>query len=341
MKIKVLSCVPDQLYSFDDKIAWIRTQIKKYNPDILVTPQEYFGGVYIMPSRKAFHEKDLLPILQKISIETNTALIVGLVEKFTNITYYKEAIWFIDKDGRLKGKLFKIALPRYDHILTNGYGNIEPETDFFNRFKVFDICGLKVSAIFCWEVFSNLLWTGLGLLKPDLVFSMIKFGVNAWPIVRKENKQQVITDFGYASYSSDIWEKRLIHANLFEVKCPIVCSTNSWSLRPISKPLCGTVSLITSQHDNTVWTCKKEDKFKDIPEKIIIDEFDVDKIRYGVDSKFLYKDMVGEFPPFSIGEYTMLFKINRLEERLLLKKEQEKLIKFKKKSTNKIGFFDI
>ena len=337
-KVRVLSCIPKQLNDCQQKMDWLENICATQNTDVVCLPQEFFGGAVMMEHQKAFTEDALFPVLKELSIKYDKALVIGLVEKFKGSPYNKEAIWFIDKGGILRGKIYKMALPSYDHFITHGYGNIEPELSWENRFKTFEICGLQVSAIFCWEAFSNVLWSGLSLLKPHLIFSMIKFGVNAWPQLETVSpdsyyKEKRVKGFGYAGWNSTIWIDRLYCANHFQVYCPIVCSTNSWNLRPASKPLCGTISRIKAQAEDTLWMPKQEDKLKEIPEKIIIDEFDKDKIELGCESKFEYVEKVGEWPPFSDNEYTMLMKVKRLEERLITGKEEARVLKKKTRAS--------
>lgn len=330
--MRILSCVPKQSATADSKLKWIRSTIKKNEPDILVTPQEFFGGAFSMPTKISFTFKELFPQLKKIAKTYKCALVVGVLEAFPK-SFNKEAIWFIDEGGEFLGALYKIALPRYDHVCTKGYGNVEPETEWENRFKVFELRGLRVSGMFCWEVFSDILWSGLALLKPDIVFSLIKFGVNSWPQVEKKKGKQVVKGFGYGSYPKslmdELWIQRLYMANRWQVKCPIICSTNSWNIRAISLPLCGTISSLDGQADDTLWLPEKGVKI--IPEKIVVDEIDRNKIRYALENKFTYKDVVGEFPPFSLAKYTMMLKINRLQDRLASGREQENVEKAKQR----------
>lgn len=336
--MKVLSCVPKQLSDFDEKLAWLDAMCKKHRPDIFVTTQEYFGGAVMMSHDRDFELDFLYPKLKKLNKKYGTAFVCG-VQQQNKDRSNSSAIWFINEDGEYLGRVRKFALPKYDHIVTNGFGQVTPETDLFNRFKLFEICGAHVSAIFCWEVYSDILWTGLGIMKPDLIFSMIKFGANAWPKVRKNKATGLneVVDFGYGGWKEEgRWIERLNVANLWQVKCPIVCSTNSWNLRPISMPMAGTISNIPGQAEHTLWHPTKEDKMKTIPQKVIIDEFNLDAIRTITMNKFIYKDKVGEFPPFDIGKLTMHLKINRIENRLISGREET----VTKKKQKQIGIGD-
>ena len=69
--MKITTCIPFQKYTFKDKFEWLETQVKALKTDIFITPQEYFGGDYIMPEEKAFERSFILPKLEKLSQETN------------------------------------------------------------------------------------------------------------------------------------------------------------------------------------------------------------------------------------------------------------------------------
>jgi hypothetical protein len=319
MDHKILSAIPIQLNNTNDKIKWIEFNLKKYQPHILVTPQEFFGGAVMMPHERDFEFEKLFPILSKMAKKFAAGLVIGVQQKDPgNIN--RSAIWFINEKGEFQGRLLKFAIPRYDHIKTSGFGQVTPEIDIENRFKVFKIHNLFVSAIFCWEVYSNILWTGLSILKPDLIFNMIKFGPNAWPIIKTINYQKVVKGFGYGRWAEEDdggWISRLKMANIWQIKCPIINATNSWNLNPRSMPICGCISNLDGQAQDDHWYPRKEDKFHAIPEKIIISIVDEQRVRGVRKNKFAYADAVGEFPPFCIGKYTMHLKINRIEDRLL------------------------
>jgi len=326
-----LSCIPKQMTDTSEKLDWLRRVCHSYKPHILVTPQEFFGGAVMMNHQRDFHFDELFPALSKLCAENGMALAVG-VQQRDDDNSNRTAIWFINEKGEYLGRVCKFALPKYDHVTTHGFGDVTPEDSFENRFKVFKFHKMYVSAMFCWEVYSDILWTGLGILKPDLVFSMIKFGPNAWPKVEKIKGQQTVVGFGYGRWAETDdggWIDRLKMANVWQVKCPIVNSCNSWNMNPRCMPICGTISGIDGQAPNDYWYPRKEDKLKEIPEKIIVTEIDENAVRAVLYNKFIYKDLVGEFPPMTLGKYTMHLKINRIEGRLLKGTENKTTTKMK------------
>lgn len=303
----------------EEKLDWLSHICHSYHPHIIVTPQEFFGGAVMMSHQRDFKYSDLFPQLSQLCKKNKMALVVGVQQRDDNDSN-RSAIWFINENGEYLGRVCKFALPRYDHVDTAGFGNVTPEVDFDNRFKVFKLHNLYVSAIFCWEVYSDILWTGLGILKPDIIFNLIKFGPNAWPRVEKIKGKNTVVGFGYGRWAETDdggWIDRLKMANVWQVKCPIVTSTNSWNLNPRCMPMCGTISGIDGQAPNDVWYPRKEDKLKEIPEKIIVTEIDENAVRAALQNKFIYKELTGQFPPISLGKFTMHLKINRIENRLL------------------------
>lgn len=335
MEHKIVSCIPTQSTDTEEKFQWLSRVQKKYQPHIIVTPQEYFGGAVMMYNRRDFAFDELFPRLSDFCKDTGTALVVGVQQRDPDGSN-KTVIWFINEKGQYMGRLVKFALPGYDHIKTNGFGGVTPEDSFENRFKTFKLHNLVTTGMFCWEVYSDVMWTGLGILKPDVVFSPIKFGVNAWPKLKKKNGLNTVVGFGYGKWGLEDeggWIRRLKAASEWQVKCPIICSTNSWNINPRALPMCGTISQIPGQAEEDYWIPKKEDGFKTIPEKVVVSTIDENRVRGVLKNKFAYVQAVGEFPPFSIGKYTMHLKINRIEDRLI--RTMQKVQPHQKKKNNK------
>lgn len=307
--MRILSMIPKQIGDdFDAKLKWlgdIFIKAKKERVDVILTTQEFLGGDYMMPSRPAFREKELLPILEEMSKANNVALIIGLIEEEGGKRY--ERLWFIDKE--LKGKLTKLFEPAYTVIGAGSYG-LTPEVDFFNRFKTFELKGANFTGFFCWEIFSDFLMMGLGLLEPDFVVSAIKFGANAYPKnVKNADGLKEVKEIKYTS-GREIWYERLKMASEFELKAPIICSTNSWNLKAKSRPMCGILYPYLG-YDLVKVT---DDMLKD--DIISIDQIDHNKVRGLREHKFSYLKRVGEFPDWKMAVYTMLMKIHRWEQRL-------------------------
>lgn len=307
--MRILSCVPKQIEDdFDAKLKWLKKMFllaEKKKIDVIVTPQEFLGGNYMMPSRPAFQEKELLPAFEVASKATNVALIISLIEEENGKRY--ERLWFIDK--KLKGKQTKLFEPAYTVHRVGTY-DLYPEVDFFSRFKTFNLKGAEFAGFFCWEVFSDFLMAGLALLEPDIVVSAIKFGANAYPKnVKNKDGLKQIQEIKYTS-GRDIWLERLQMISEFEIKAPIVASTNSWNLRAKSMPMCGVLYPYMKLG------------FKEITDEMLkkdvisIDDIDIEKVRGSREHKMAYHKRTGEFPPWETTVYTMLMKIHRMERKI-------------------------
>jgi len=332
--MKILSMIPKQIMDdWEAKLIWLEKvfiKAEKEKVDLIVTPQEFLGGNFIMPSTPAFKEEDLLPTFCAWSVKYDTALVTSLIEEEDGKRY--ERLWFID--GELKGKLTKLFEPAYTVAGAGSY-NLYPEVEFFNRFQTFELKGARVTGFFCWEIFSDFLMGGLGVLEPDIVVSAIKFGANAYP-KNKVNADGLkeIEEIKYTS-GRDIWHERLVMASEFELKAPIVCSTNSWNLRARSKPMCG---IIYPYLEMDVLGVTDKDLENDI---FSIDEVSIEAVRGLREHKFSYKKRTGEFPPWRMAEYTMMMKVHRWEQKLFRLMDVDQKIRFqqlfRKQSRKKSG----
>jgi len=297
--MKITSCVPRQMDNAKDKLQFIRDTIEKEQSDIFLTPQEFFGGKHMMPDKPIWKEEEIIPTIEDMSKETGSAIIIGAVIG-TN-----QRLYFID--GKSKGYINKIACPSY---ALKWYG-LESETNMDSRFRTFKLKNVNVAGFFCWEIFSDILMAGLGTLEPDFVFSAIKFGISYYP---KLHPDKSIDKCLYCG--GDIWKERLVMASKFELKCPIICSTNSWGLPKKSEALAGAIY----PYDNLDSTIADG-------ETIITNEIDASHVRGLREHKFSHKERTGEFPDFSTAKYTMMMKIHRLEKRLFGESQEEELFK--------------
>lgn len=309
--MKIMSMVPKQISDdWEAKIAWLEKifiKAEKKKVDIIVTPQEFFGGDYMMPSMTSFLEVQLRGIFEQLSAKHNVALVVSLIEEEDGKKH--ERLWFIDNKNGLVGKQTKLFEPAYTVHRVGTY-DLYPETDFFKRFKTFKLKGAEVAGFFCWEVFSDFLMSGLALVEPDIVVSAIKFGANAYPKnVKDEDGLKKIEEIKYTS-GRDIWYERLRMISEFEIKVPIVASTNSWNLRARSMPMCG---ILYPYLDMDFLKVTDEMLEKDI---LSIDDIDIRKVRGLREHKMAYYKRVGEYPDWNMAVYTMLMKIHRMERKI-------------------------
>jgi len=318
--MRVATCVPKQFYTLEEKLDWLEKAIRENPCDIFITPQEYFGGDYIMPNQSSFTEEEILPKLLELSNKYNIGLIIGLIESEDGDNY--ERMWFIDKE--LKGKITKFIEPAYTLKNVGTYGLVE-EDNIDNRFQTFEIKGALVSGFFCWEIYSDLLLCGLGLLDLDFCVSQIKFGISAAP--KKEKLPNGLIKVGGINFFKDTnWERRLNLANEFELKCPIMISTNSWNIPKKADHLYGVMDIFTKQE------IKKATE-EDIENGVVdVTEIDIEKCRGNREHWSSYLERTGEMPPGFLRQYTMMWKVYN-KERKMTKSEREKTYKYLRSQT--------
>lgn len=302
--MRITTCVPKQKKTLQEKFDFIVDVLKKEKSDILVLPQEYFGGW--LCERISFRRDQVLPLLLALSVKYNCGIIVGVVEEETDTPSQKiyQKLWFIDKE--LKGEIVKFATPSYD-LIGLGTHNISSIENVETRFKTFEIKGINVAGVFCWEIFSSFLMAGISLLEPDLVVSAIKFGIAGYPKLEMKGKLKQIVGVQYCG--GDIWYDRLKFSSIYEVKCPIACSTNSWNVSSKYRPLVG----IMYPYDE-LFPSDAEAKEEDV---VNTTEIDFGHVRGLRENKFSYLERVDKFPDYKYSYLTMLMKIHRIEQRLL------------------------
>lgn len=316
--MKILSCVPQQKYTFKDKLAWIDALAKEHKPDLFVTPQEYFGGVqqlfFNTGEPLVYSESAVLEPIVKLSKKHNMGIMVGALVNDERIRQHRERIYAVDPAAGVVGFVDKMMLPAYDHIDAKGLTRVVPESDFRKRAVAFEVMGARIGVLFCWEVYSDYIWHAIASAEPDFVVSMIKFGVQGWPSKGQDDSgNAVVKGFGYGNDGG--WVERLIMASRYEVCAPIVCSTNSWDQPKRSRPLCGTIYPF-DDHENTLWYPAKGERGQ-IEEHIVIDEFNPLEFRYMRGDKFKYNEATGDWPSGAVRARTMMWKIRRMERKFL------------------------
>tara|TARA_Y100000310_G_scaffold168181_1_gene168238 strand:- start:228 stop:1196 length:969 start_codon:yes stop_codon:yes gene_type:complete len=319
--MKILSCIPEQRLTYESKMEWLEDTIKKYRPDIFITPQEFFGGIqqiwFDTGEPISYKPTALLPGIQDLCDKYDCGIFFGAVIDCPGMGR-KERVYAVEP-GNVCGFFDKMMLPAYDHISAKGMTGIIPENDFKNRSRIVEIMGIKASVLFCWEVYSNFIWHSIAVAEPDLLVNMIKFGVCGYPIKAKENGMSVVTGFGYGGDGG--WIERLKMGAMYDLYCPIVTSTNSWKQPKRCRPLCGTIYPFG---EDTLF-CYPKGSRGEIEEHIIVDEFDPIKWRYYKTNKFKYKEVFDEWLPSQVRTSTMMMKIRRMERKMLKEIKDDQL----------------
>lgn len=347
-KLRVLSCIPGQTYTVEQKWDWIDKQAKAHKPDLFVTPQEYLGGVQTMFFKEAasqplsFTPQQILEPALRLAKKHSMAIAIGAVVDCPELNERRERIYVVDPDRGMTGYSDKFALPAYDDYRALGKPRLYPELNLENRAKAFYARGAYVGLLFCWEVYSNYVWHALCRAQPDMVLSMIKFGVKGWPSKGKDPNTGESTVEGFGFGGDGGWIDRLHMASKYDVMCPIVCSTNSWNLPNRSAPLAGVIypykkafqdtlhCAADAVDDSGVMTDEEAPGGRPdtlyhpakgtrgtIVEHVQVDEIDYLYWRYMRDNKMRLFSLTGQWMPSEAREMTMQQKIQRMQRKAI------------------------
>lgn len=333
--LRVLSCVPQQRYTFTDKLAWVEAQIKAHKPDIFVAPQEYHGGIQTIffademakpahrgkqPEKVAYTPSEILEPYSALAKKYKVGITIGALIDDPETRQRRERIYVIDRGEGMTGYVDKMMLPAYDHINAHGKTRVFPEPLLEMRSWAFPLCGARVGVLFCWEVYSSFLWHAIARAQPDFVVSMIKFGVRGWPQKAKVNGESVVTGFGFGNDGG--WIERLRMAAKWDLAAPIICSTNSWNLPKKAGALAGQIlpwdegAVTTGEWQrparaSTLWV--SEGKGTLDADHVQVDTVDFLYWRHIRDHKFSLFEQTGEWPSGEARALTMNWKIKRME----------------------------
>lgn len=324
--LRVLSCVPEQKYRFADKLAWVDQMAAQHKPELFVCPQEFHGGIQAVffkdktDEKMVYEEQEIVTPYLALARKHSMGITVGAVIRDPKSNENRERIWVIDPTLGVTGYADKMMLPAYDHVDAGGRAEVFPEQNMENRAQAFECMGARVSILFCWEVFSSYIWHAISRAQPDMVVSMIKFGVNGWPRKAKENGVSVVTGFGFGADGG--WTERLQMAARWDVACPIICSTNSWDLPNKAGALAGMLlpweeketkgEYARPARSSTVWNSLTLGKGK-IPEHVQVDQVDFLYWRLIREHKFTLNEATGEWPSSEARHLTMSWKVRRME----------------------------
>lgn len=318
--LKIVSCIPEQRFSVASKLDWMEKTLKETSPDILVMPQEYFGGIqqelFNTDEPFTFQEDEILDPVLKLSSDHHAGIIFGALVWDNYWGENRERIYGIDPNKGRIGHFDKIHLPAYDHIGAGGKTRVSPERSLETRSTPMEILGARISVLFCWEVFSSYIWHAIARGNPDMVVSCIKFGIRGWPKKDRdvEKGQSLITGFGFGGDGG--WLQRLKMASLYDVAAPIICSTNSWSLPGKSQPLCGTIL----PWESDLYSSSLH--FPELNSTPVRDSHIVEEVinplhwRYTRENKFTFNKHLGYWPESAARVHTMMWKVRRMERKL-------------------------
>jgi hypothetical protein len=242
-KIRVSTCVPRQYWMQSEKLAWLDKAMLENPSDLFLTSQELFGGGSTREiCRLKGIETDDVPVTEGwlndhiggLARRHNTCIGIGASVKRRDVI--TEDFLYYSRKGELLGYHSKVGLPVQDSVLTNGASNVTPETNYDRAWKVIELpeLGIRVSTVFCWQVFFVDFWAHLMRQGCSLVVHPIKFAPRAW-YKKKLNSDGKPTRVGFTQNkgsddpNSDPlgWIRKLQYESEYK-QLPIAVSCNTW-----------------------------------------------------------------------------------------------------------------
>lgn len=320
--MRVACTVPRHYTTRDEKLKWCRRVLRELQDsdggqvDLLVLPQEYFGGVVTMPHDRHIELSWMQDVFGQIAHDFSVHIAVGAAVVCGDYGMATEDYLYFDADGQMVGSHRKYALPNYDDVRFGGDGNLWPETSFARRATPVELPALKarVGTVFCWEVFSQALWPAYSYAGVDVVVHPIKFAPRAWPrLTPRGDGPRRVVEFAQDK-KSDVWEDRLIAASRYQVFCPILVSCNTWALGNEYMALTGVV--------DEVQGCTE---LVHVPSGEADEHVHVDDIQHGASRAFdgnlhaaTWGKAMGGLHGYSAAKkYTMAHKMRRIEAQLV------------------------
>lgn len=315
--MKILSTFPRQLRTRESKLKWLSALLQTSKADAVFLPQEFFGGVVMMPKDKHIPLDWIIDKCGTLAKKNKKILGVGAAITPSGGGGATEDYLYFERDGSFAGSHRKYALPSYDDVRAKGGGELWPETNFERRATPIEIksAGLRIGTIFCWEVFSQALWVAYAQYGVNLIVHPIKFAPKAWPNLEKNaHGVRFVKKFTPGTDKRNLWIDRLLAAARHEVFCPIVISCNSWDL---GEKFLGLVGHIDEMLGTTTLI-----EPKSLPGAETLHVFEINpRIYNGFDSLFSlvqYREATGGAEHFhSFDPWKMHFKVRRLESHLI------------------------
>jgi len=207
-KIKLAVCIPYTKETVEEKIEEIERVADKSMADIVLFPQEYFGGPTKENGKWKIKSHSLRgPLFKKLKETTkehNIGLAVGLIEKGTGENKGKlfQTLWFFDS-GKFKGLERKYNRAAYEMSFYKLSESPERRvTKKPNKMK-----RTTGTGILCWEAFNFSMKAAIYDRSPDWVLDAIKFPTDYYP--RKFDEVNGITSFAKDEKSNRAWKEKL------------------------------------------------------------------------------------------------------------------------------------
>jgi len=187
-----------------EKINEIRRLARESEADILILPEEYFGGFNQQGKFLSYSiSSPLVKIVRDLAFSLKCGLVIGIIEKVGLVSY--QSLLFIDEKGRIVGKERKYNLARYEIYEYGLKRNARTEL----KKGVYRLGGTSGTGIFCWEVYDLQLKVTCDAVKPDWIADVIKFPLNYDTVYAEVGGKYRFKGLTRSEYIYSEWIQRL------------------------------------------------------------------------------------------------------------------------------------
>jgi hypothetical protein len=199
---RIAGCILTSRKSNKEKLSEIEKMIEYSQANVLLLPEEYFGGPSKLGAFESFStESRLFYDLSEIAKRNSCGLVVGLIEQDRGKKY--QAMWFFDEKGTHVGTERKHNLARYER---HNYGLDAVEGYDKHVYCIRDTMG---TSIFCWEVHDIKSREACDNVTPDWVLDAIKFPPGCLTAYTGDSGDKTIKELVESKETYEVWLERL------------------------------------------------------------------------------------------------------------------------------------
>ncbi|MCW1296282.1 MAG: hypothetical protein OH319_01225 [Candidatus Parvarchaeota archaeon] len=199
--VRIVGTIPRYQKDENCKICEIERIVEKSNGDIIILPEEYFGGPKVAYEK----ESSLVDKLEKIARERNVGLVVGVIEKEDDKKY--QSIWFFNEKGKFLGSEKKYNLAGYE--MDPDFYNLSANPSKFFERGAYEIKGTKGTGVICWEVYDLHTKVACDSANIDWIANLIKFPINYFPVYERSGNNYVIRQLVKSEEEYVRWMEKL------------------------------------------------------------------------------------------------------------------------------------
>lgn len=231
--VRIVGCIPLPKRDQKAKITEIERLITLSDADIIVLPEEYFGGLQPDGRIISYNVCQLADKLEEIARGYDCGIVVGVVESEKDKMY--QALWFVDERGRFLGSERKYNLARYEIQ----YGLASNDNHELRK-QTYEIKNLRITGVLCWEIHDLQIRAACDFAKPDLLVDAIKFPINFFTVYKKLDGRYQLASLHRSDTGYEEWVEKIEGFSADSLSVVVASCNADFALREMpstAKPL--------------------------------------------------------------------------------------------------------